>query len=85
MPIAEIYVDLSAPCGDVTQNYGERTNALKDVYMEGSCSFDMDDVKVHPDYLYTGFQESEQDIYKDNGLYSKVADHVPNFKQEELI
>ena len=62
-PMAELYINLSPPCGDTSDDYVERERIpINKLYKKGSCSFEMNDKKIHPSFIDTGFRQSEYSV-----------------------
>lgn len=66
--MADLYINLSPPCGNVEENYAFRSTNSKEVFETGECSFSMNGSVFHPGYISTGFQETELDVLKENNL-----------------
>lgn len=58
-PLAQLYIGLSAPCGNTDTSYSKRDKEISALYDEGSCSFDMNGTRTHNGYKPTGFKETE--------------------------
>ena len=74
-----LYVGVSPPCGDISEPFAQRQYPLREIYISGECSFDMNGVSTHPSYIPTGFFEPEISLYKENRIIEDIRDHVPSF------
>jgi hypothetical protein len=84
-PLAQLYIGLSAPCGNTGSLYSERKNEVNSLYDGGSCSFNMNGTKTHSGYLPTGYSKTEYSALQENNLYDGVKSKIFKFEKGELM
>lgn len=63
----------------------KRPNSINSILMDddNTCFYD-NSGKEHVQYSYSGFDQTEYDIYNSNGWINNIKEKVPNYKDSDL-
>ena len=68
-PISDIFISVSPPCGQRSADYYQRPIKVDQIYQISECLYSKNGSKLHTMYQAGGFEETEGNIYMENGFY----------------